>query len=115
MEKQSFSLKLLSGDFYGQSYIKTVQAPRQVNTEAHIDVIRQNGFSHASVMVIGVSRDLKSYVKLLYCFCCRFTKVNRISSEFIICIMKCSRITLLYYMYICCYTKMKSSDSNMHH
>ena len=27
MEKQSFSLKLLSGDFYGQSFIKTVRGP----------------------------------------------------------------------------------------
>ena len=27
MEKQSFSLKLLSGDFYGQSFIKTVLGP----------------------------------------------------------------------------------------
>ena len=34
----------------------------QVYTETHIDVIRQNAFSHASVMVIGVSRDFKSCV-----------------------------------------------------
>ena len=27
MEKQLFSLKLLSGDFYGQSFIKTVRGP----------------------------------------------------------------------------------------
>ena len=27
MEKLSFSLKLLSGDFYGQSLIKTVRGP----------------------------------------------------------------------------------------
>ena len=27
MEKQSFSLKILSGDFYGQSFIKTVRGP----------------------------------------------------------------------------------------
>ena len=27
MEKQSLSLKLLSGDFYGQSFIKTVRGP----------------------------------------------------------------------------------------
>ena len=27
MEKQSFSLKLLSGDFYGQSFNKTVRGP----------------------------------------------------------------------------------------
>ena len=27
MEKLSFSLKLFSGDFYGQSFIKTVRGP----------------------------------------------------------------------------------------
>ena len=27
MEKQLFSLKLLPGDFYGQSFIKTVRGP----------------------------------------------------------------------------------------
>ena len=27
MEKQSFSLKLLFGEFYGQSFIKTVRGP----------------------------------------------------------------------------------------
>ena len=31
----------------------------QVNTVANVEVIRQNVFSHARVMVIGVSSDLK--------------------------------------------------------
>ena len=35
MEKQSFSLKLLSGDFYGQSFIKTVRGPL-VNLQQHV-------------------------------------------------------------------------------
>ena len=30
MERQSFSLKLLSGDFYGQSFIKTVRGPLMI-------------------------------------------------------------------------------------
>ena len=30
MEKVSFSLKLLSGDFYGQSFIKTVRGPLHI-------------------------------------------------------------------------------------
>ena len=31
MEKLSFSLKLLSGDFYGQSFIKTVRGPFHIH------------------------------------------------------------------------------------
>ena len=38
MEKQSFSLKLLSGDFYGQSFIKTVRGPyRPISLLSNLD------------------------------------------------------------------------------
>ena len=34
----------------------------QVNTVTNIEVIRQNVFSHARVMVIGVNSDLNKFV-----------------------------------------------------
>ena len=37
----------------------------QVNTITNIEVIRQNVFGHARVLVIGVSSDIKSHFLLL--------------------------------------------------
>ena len=44
MEKLSFSLKLFSGHFYGQSFIKTVQGPlpysdRYFNIDRQLDML----------------------------------------------------------------------------
>ena len=47
MEKLSFSLNLFSGDFYGQSFIKTVRGPlemisvRGIETELHSVNLKQ--------------------------------------------------------------------------
>ena len=57
MEKQSFSLKLLSGDFYGQSFIKTVRGPLQGLT-VHVHVYEpQHEISNNVICVTSKCSD----------------------------------------------------------
>ena len=46
MEKQLFSLKLLSGDFYGQSFIKTVRGPSDSNSKLSLNNLKINHRSY---------------------------------------------------------------------
>ena len=46
-------------------HIKSIYPTKfQVNTAKNIEVIWKNAFSHAKVMVIGVSNDLKVFINI---------------------------------------------------
>ena len=57
MEKQSFSLKLLSGDFYGQSFIKTVRGP-SIKHEHECKILYLITYSY-----LAVCKNILSFVK----------------------------------------------------
>ena len=66
MEKQSFSLKLLSRDFYGQSFIKTVRGPfidliyRVINSMKDCLFVRFLALRHKSTAMVNHGRTVSS-------------------------------------------------------
>ena len=57
IEKSSFSLKLFSGHFYGQSFIKTVRGPLSDTHPRCKELFEQNMFSVSQSLVFCLRND----------------------------------------------------------
>ena len=92
MKKQSFSLKLLSGVFYGQSFIKTVRVPLyKVQLFPHFRTFDKSTFSYTG---IADWNSLPEYLKAIE----KLQRLKVVSKNYlgVTCILKLSNVTFSF-------------------